>query len=100
MLKDLEWENLQTRRKRSGLVLFYKIIKGVVKLRKEDLDMEWNMNKTRKKNFFKVKTLKASTTTFQNSFISTTIPQWNDLSKDTVECLTVSAFKKAIQHIL
>ena len=98
MLKELEWEDLQARRKRSRLGLFYKIIKGEVSLNMNELDMKINTSQTRKNNSFTLKTIKAETNIFKYSFIVKTIPEWNKLSQDTVDSLTVSAFKKALQH--
>lgn len=96
MLKDLKWNTLEERRKTARLVFMFKIIKKLVAVPMNNMDLELSTTKARKKHEFILKTLQSSTEVYKQSFIVKTIKDWNNLTQQAVGSITTDAFKKAI----
>jgi len=53
-------------------------------------------SRTRCNHQYKFKCILASTTAYRNSFYPRTIPQWNDLDKESAEATTIDCFKSRL----
>ena len=94
LLKDLQLETLEERRRQLRLLFMYKIVHGVVALSPESLDLTLSSQPSRQnKNKFKLFRPRAHTTELQNSFLHKTIQEWNELPDSIAQADTVSSFK-------
>ena len=91
MIKDLGWENLADRRREARLCIFHKIVNGTVAVPAVDY-LAPGTTRTRS-NTRKYKHYYARTNIYKYSFFPRTIPEWNNLSEDTVKCETIESFK-------
>lgn len=76
MLKTLDWNQLDIRRKNGRLTFLKKIISGRVAVNPSDYLTE-GVTRTRTVNSQKYKHYSAKTLVFKNSFFPRTIPEWN-----------------------
>ena len=95
LLSELGWETLQERRSKHKLVIFYKIINGLTSDYLSDLlppivqdNVTYNL-----RNANNMRSLRARTNLYFNSFFPSTIRAWNELPDETKGASTVSAFK-------
>ena len=95
LLSELGWETLQERRSKHKLVIFYKIINGLTPDYLSDLlppivqdNVTYNL-----RNANNMRSLRARTNLYFNSFFPSTIRAWNELPDETKGASTVSAFK-------
>ena len=54
-------------------------------------------SRTRSNHQYEFKCILASTTAYRNSFYPRTIPQWNDLDKESAEATSIDCFKSRLQ---
>ena len=92
MLKELEWESLQTRRETQRLAMMYKIKNGIVDIGK-DLSLK-SRRQSRHANSQSFEIPPSRTNYHLNSFLPRTIRQWNKLPNSVVEAKTISIFKR------
>ena len=97
IIKELNWDKLQDRRRNVRITSLFKIIKGLVAIPVEELDLEFTDSITRRNSNLKLKTLRPNTNVFKNSFVVKTIPDWNKLGQSTVDSATIASFKEAIR---
>ena len=94
LLKDLQWETLETRRRQQRLAFLYKILKEQVAVPAKSIDITYSSRASRgclnKQKLYRPGT---RTTEYQNSFVHRTIPQWNALPESVAQTGTVSTFK-------
>ncbi len=98
MLVELGWDSLSTRRVDARLVLFFKVVHGLVDVSAEDLvphTLQPADTRTRANHQFKYRHLAATTTAYRNSFFPRTIGDWNRLDCD-VEQDKVEPFKRQL----
>ena len=96
LLKDLQWDSLQERRRQQRLLFMYKILNDQVVLPANSIDLTYSSRPVRgdknKKTLFKPRT---NTKELQKSFVHITIPDWNSLphsvaqsgTEDYIKCL-------------
>ena len=95
-LQQLTLESLESRRIASDLIFMYKIVNNLV-----DLDMNnffsLNSNSTRGHNL-KINFQHARLNCRKYFFVNRTIPIWNQLPNEIVNCSNVNAFKNKIAN--
>ena len=94
MLKSLQFDTLEERRRASRLTFMFKIMNNHVAVPKADLGLERNTRATRgNATQDKLVVPRCSTTELQQHFAARTIPEWNRLPQSTTSADSVSAFK-------
>ena len=94
LLKDLQLDSLESRRKQQRLIFMYKILNEHVAVPADSLGLvrssrlsRGHLNQTK---LFRPRTY---TTEFSNSFVNKTIPEWNALPNTVAQADTVANFK-------
>ena len=90
LLENLQSSTLEHRRKNQRLTTMFKIVHGLIAVPTSSLISA--DSRTRCNHPYKFKCILASTTAYKN-FFPRTIPQWNDLDKETAEATTINCFK-------
>jgi len=97
LLKDLDWDNLQERRKHQRLIFLYKILHEEVAVPPETIDIVLHNRPSRgNSNTQKISRPRTNTSEFQNSFINRTIIDWNGLPNTVAQAGSVSSFKSQL----
>ena len=97
LLKDLQWDTLQTRRKIKRLSIIYKMEHNLIDI-PLDHYIQHNTRPSRKHDsqFLQIR---HSANIFGNSFFPTTIKEWNSLPPNTVSSKSLNSFQKNLnQH--
>ena len=76
-LKDRRWE--------ARLALRYKISKGLVAVNQDDY-LTKGESRTCSINNMKFQHIQTSILQYKNSFFPLTVPRWNELPQDTIDC--------------
>ena len=84
MIKDLKWDNLETRRRDTRLALLYKIIKGDAKLPHKDILKPLQGTTRNATSGRKFEVVPTRTNDYKYSFYPRTINDWNQLSNKVV----------------
>ncbi|XP_072039447.1 uncharacterized protein [Amphiura filiformis] len=94
ILKELEWETLEARRKTKKVIMRYKIKNGLVEISPENHLVHQTDKGTRghKQKFIQISYNKDR---YGDTFFPSTIPLWNNLPRSAVEAATVEGFKAA-----
>ena len=97
MLKQLDLEPLEDRRRASRLAFLFKILNDKVALAPDELGLELNSRATRGlATQQKLIVPYCATTELKNHFAARTIPEWNRLPQATTSADSVSAFKSRL----
>jgi len=94
MIEKLKWPTLEHRRKNQRLTTMFKIVHGLVAMPTTSLIPADSC--TRCNHQYKFKCILASTTAYRNFFYPRTIPQWNDLDKESAEATSIDCFKSRL----
>ena len=94
IIQDLGWDSLSSGRSSARLILFYKATKGDVAIPIDELATKQDTRSRRAK--YNYQHIRANKTTFANSFIVKTIPEWNNLPKEKKSASSVGAFKSRL----
>ena len=94
MMEKLQRLTLKHRRKNQRLTTMFKIVHGLVAVPTTSLISADSC--TRCNHQYKFTCILASTTAYRNSFYPRTIPQWNDLDKESAEAKTINCFKSSL----
>ncbi len=98
MLKELGWQDLQSRRKELRLALFFKIVHGLVAVPVDDPNiLQVADSRTRAQHQFKYKNIRANTNAFKFSFFVRTTPDWNNIPFNLSDCKTAETFKSRLK---
>ena len=99
MLKNLEWDTLQLRRKAARLTMMHKIVNGQVAIPASDLLLPAKRpsRHSNSKSFIWPRTKKDC---FKNSFIPRTIHEWNSLPEHLVNINLTGTFKEEVTEHL
>ena len=98
MLKELQWDSLEERRRRQRLVMFYKIHHNQLEVNK-DAYIRQSSN-TRPSRHFNNKAYEIPGTGpeyYDNSFFPRTIREWSRLPQGTVESNSLIVFKNTLE---
>ena len=93
MLSDLNWDTLETRRKKNRLTLMYKLSHNLVDINTEEHLIPNSEKRTHNSHAFKYRMPKVSKDVFKFSFFPRSITEWNSLPADLVNCQSLSDFK-------
>jgi hypothetical protein len=95
MLGDLEWDTLETRRKKIRLTMMYKIINNLIDIRAEEY-LTKPTRQTRSSHFLKYQQFSASTDYYKHSFFAQTTGIWNTLPAPVAEAPCLVSFKQEL----
>ena len=97
MLGDLQWETLESRRKKIHLTMLFKIVNDLVDIPAEEY-LSPASTRTRALHSKKLRQYPAKSDTFKycNSFFPRTIPAWNFLPATIAEALDLVHFKQGL----
>jgi len=98
MIQELEWKELEQRRKDIRLTMLYKIVHEIVHIPKEGILIPAD-KRTRSEHEYKYRVPIQETNEYKHSFFPKTIPQWNCLPKALTRSDTVDAFKHGLKDI-
>ena len=98
MLEDLQWESLQSRRMKSQLTMFYKIINNLVDIPANDY-LSFSGSRTRSSHCYKIRQFRVSSNTFKYSFFPRTVVLWNTLPASVAEAPCLVSFKEELSSI-
>ncbi|CAB4025778.1 Hypothetical predicted protein, partial [Paramuricea clavata] len=93
MLKELDWDTLETRRKRTRLCMMYKLSRGLLNLNTENVLVPSQETRTRNSHTFKYRVPRATKDIFKYSFYPRTLTEWNSLPKELVLSETLDTFQ-------
>ena len=100
LLKEIGWESLNDRRKKAKLILLYKITHNLTPRYLEELIPAQVGNLTtyslRNPSAYRIPLVR--TTYMANSFIPSTLKQWNSLDPNTRTCRTLHSFKSKLKY--
>ena len=100
MVKDLNWDTLQERRKRARLIFLYKTIKGLVVIPSSYHPAEAsNVHNTRNLPEGSLQIYQPAVNAFKYSLIPRTVKEWNALSPETMQSKTLDLFKASLARI-
>ena len=94
MMEKLQWPTLEHRRKNQRLTTMFKIVHGLVAVPTTSLISADSC--ARCNHQYKFNCILASTTAYRNFFYPRTIPQWNDLDKESAKATTIDSFKSRL----
>ncbi len=98
LLKDLQWDTLQSRRKTQRLSILYKMEHNLIDI-PLDQYIKRNTRCSRKHNKQLVQ-IRHSTNIFGNSFFPVTIKEWNSLPPNIVSSTSLNSFQISLaQHV-
>ena len=101
MSSDLNWDTLETRRKKNRLTLMYKLSQNLVDINTEEHLIPNSEKRTRNSHVFKFRMPKVSKDVFKFSFFPRSIIEWNSVPLDLVNCKSLSDFKLNLgKHVI
>jgi len=98
MLTNLNWESLETRRKKIQLTLLYKITNNLIDINPKDYLQKTN-SRTRASHQQKYLPYSTKTDCYKHSFFPNTIPLWNRLPASVAEAPSLASFKKELSNL-
>ncbi len=93
---ELNWETLETRRNKHKLILFYKMKNGLAPPYLCDLIPQQIQNRYVLRNATDIPIIPCRTQLYRNSFLPSTILDWNRLAENIRTAPTLAAFKSLI----
>ena len=94
LLHKLEWPSLQVRRKWAKLIFLFKIINNLICIPNQYLPSPSPVTTTRSRHSLKLQQLYTRTYIYHYSFLSRTIPDWNNLPIENINQLDLIRFNK------
>ena len=95
IINDLGWTPLSERRKRHRLCILYKICWGLVAVPPTRLQKP---NRQTRGHTQKLNVLTSTCDSVKNSFYVRTIPEWNNLTEETVNAKNLQSFKSLLDR--
>ena len=94
------WEKLETRRKNHKLTLFYKMFNNISPTYLSSLvpQLVQNVSNYNLRNADDIRTIYARTRLYSNSFLPSTIRDWNNLPRNVRDVDTVDSFKRHLSQ--
>ncbi|XP_066287680.1 uncharacterized protein, partial [Branchiostoma lanceolatum] len=100
MLQDLQWESLQTRRKRARLATFYKVHHGFATVDSQYLpSVSRPKRQTRRLHPLSYDIPFCRTAYRQFSFFPRTVAEWNSLPSEMVAAPSLASFRDRVTHL-
>lgn len=98
MLDHLEWETLEARRTKNRLVMFFKIIHGLVDIPAEEY-LTPASTRTRSRHSLKFRQIPTSSDYHKFSFFPNTVCLWNSLPASVADAPSLVSFKRELSQI-
>ena len=99
MMKDLKWQPLHERRRDQRLTLMYKMVNGLVAIPADTL-FTCNTRPSRNSHSKTIRVTTCNTEVYKNSYVPTTINDWNQLPEVGINSETLNQFKAALRKKL
>ena len=99
MIKELDWDTLETRRKCTRLSMMYKLSRGLLNLNTENVLPSQEI-RTRNSHKFKYRVPRATKDIFKYSFYPRTLSEWNGLPKEIVLSETLDNFNSKLKNFM
>ena len=95
LYSEIRWDKLEHRRKNHRLTLFYKMNHNLTPLYLTSLVPEsvGNVSRYNLRNANNLQGINTRTAQYQQSFLPSTIREWNELPNEAKECNSVNSFK-------
>ncbi len=90
---ETKWESLDSRRRKHKLILFYKMKNNMTPVYLTNLIPDQTQHRYRLRNDNDIPLIHARTNLYQNSFLPSTIREWNSLPADVRHSETLPSFK-------
>ena len=98
MLDHLEWETLESRRTKNQLIMFFKIVHGLVDI-PADKYLTPASTRTRSRHSFKYRQIPTSSDYYKHSFFPQTVRLWNSLPATVAEAPGLVPFKWELSKV-
>ena len=98
MLDHLEWETLESRRTKNQLIMFFKIVQGLVDI-PADKYLTPASTRTRSRHSLKYRQIPTSSDYYKHSFFPQTVCLWNSLPATVAEAPGLVPFKRELSKI-
>jgi len=90
MMNDLKWNSLEDRRKQAQLIMFYKIINGIVQV---NFNPYLHLSRKARGNQQNFRHLMTRINLYHHSFLPATIRNWNCLPNYVIDSSNLNEFK-------
>ena len=100
MISNLNWESLEDRRNKASLHTFYKMFNNLSMIPFTQYVQLSNATNTRFSHPFKLIPMSSKKNPLKYSFLSRTIPLWNQLPQDLVNSNSLISFKNKLDDYL
>ena len=99
LYNEICWETLELRRYNHKLTLFYEMMRNITPLYLSSLVPQSvrNLSRYNRRNSNYLQTIDARTNQYYNSFLSSSVRSWNNLSVEAKQCDSVNSFKCLLQ---
>ena len=99
MVKDLNWEKLEQRRKRSDVTLMYKVVHHLIAVPVYHHPTMAEITSTHHSHAWKFQTIRTNINVYKYSFFPRTITLWNQLPPPVIPVPDLDAFKVAVKGV-
>ena len=99
LYKEICWEKLQKRRDNHKLTLFYKMHNNLTPNYLSSLIPQQveAISRYNLRNAQDIRNIRTRTSLYYNSFLPSTLQQWNDLSSETRQSTSLNSFKRLLK---
>ena len=98
MVKNLEWETLDQRRKTADVTLMYKVVHYIAVHIQHHPTMA-AITSTRHSHAWKFQTIRTNVNVYKYSFFPRTVILWNQLPPPVIAVPELDAFKVAVKRV-
>ena len=98
MLDRLNWETLESRRTKSSITMFYKVVNNLVDIPASTY-LTPGSSRTRSSHSLKFRQFQCSLNSFKYSFFPTTVVTWNSLPASVAEAPDLASFKRGLSAL-
>ena len=99
MVKDLNWEKLEQRRKRSDVTLMCKVVHHLIAVPVYHHPTMAEITSTHHSHAWKFQTIRTNINVYKYSFFPRTIILWNQLPPPVIAVQDLDAFKVAVKGV-
>ena len=99
ILRELGWETLQARRRKAKVTFLYKMVNNLVAIPEEYHPQPKPSSGTRRANSRQFLQVHASNQVYQNAFLPSVIPLWNQLPESLAQAESIESFKAGLKDV-
>ena len=96
ILKQLDWQTLEKRRKQSRLINMYKLQNKSIAIPIPDYIKRQTVSSTRQYHPARFRIMKANKNVYKYSFFPRTVSDWNNLNPNVINAVSTEGFKAAV----